>query len=74
MTFSEDDKSIVQPENSVTRTRRNGINEAMKNLNLPGCTIVRTVEDARRVIKILRQFPERVHAWDTETINIDAKE
>lgn len=41
---------------------------------IEGTTIVRNREDARRVIDILKSFPERVHAWDTETINIDAKE
>jgi DNA polymerase-1 len=45
----------------------------MKNLELPGTTIVRTREDAKRVIEVLKRYPERVHAWDTETIGIDAK-
>lgn len=61
-------------ESSVERTRRTGVNEAMKNLSLPGTTIVRTKADARRVLKVLQAYPERVHAWDTETIDIDAKE
>ena len=46
----------------------------MAKLNLPGTTIVRTVEEAKRVIEILKQYPDRVHAWDTETIGINAKE
>ena len=46
----------------------------MSQLNLPGTTIVRTKEQAQKVIHILRQFPDRVHAWDTETIDINAKE
>jgi len=41
---------------------------------MPGTTIVRTVEQAREVIALLRQYPDRVHAWDTETIGIDPKE
>lgn len=51
-----------------------GINEAVKQLKIDGTTIVRTKEDARRVIEILRTVPDRIHAWDTETIHIDAKE
>ena len=46
----------------------------MAKLNIPGTTIVRTREDARRVVEILRQYPDRVCAWDTETIGINAKE
>ena len=34
---------------------------------------MRTKDDARRVIGVLKRYPERVHAWDTETIGIDAK-
>ncbi len=45
----------------------------MKNLKLEGTTIVRTIEDAKRVVSILMQYPDRVAAWDTETIGIDAK-
>ena len=51
-----------------------GINEALKNLKIEGTTIIRTRKDAKKVIEILKSVPERVHAWDTETINIDAKE
>jgi hypothetical protein len=71
MSLSEEEAPV---ENSVARTERSGVNEAMKNLKLPGTTIVRTVEDARRVVAILYKYGDRVHAWDTETINIDAKE
>jgi hypothetical protein len=75
MSLSEEEATIENTvENSVSRTRRSGVNEAMKNLNLPGTTIVRTAEDARRVVAILYKYADRVHAWDTETINIDAKE
>ncbi len=51
-----------------------GINEAMKNLRIEGTTIVRSRDEAKRVIEILKSVPDRIHAWDTETINIDAKE
>ena len=43
-------------------------------MKIEGTTIVRTVEDAQRVVEILKGLPDRIHAWDTETINIDAKE
>ena len=54
--------------------RSTGINRALAELDLPGTTIVRTVQDAQRVIEILKNYPDRVHAWDTETIGINAKE
>ena len=50
------------------------MNKALADLSIPGTTIVRTKEDALRVIEILKQYPDRVHAWDTETIGINAKE
>ncbi len=62
---------VIKPLDIVKET---GVNIALKNLNIEGTTIVRSVEDARRIIKILRSLPDRIHAWDTETINIDAKE
>ena len=56
------------------RVRDTGVNRELADLSIPGTTIVRTKEDARRVIDILKQYPDRVHAWDTETIGINAKE
>jgi hypothetical protein len=38
-----------------------------------GTTLVRTKEDAKRVIEILKNYKDRIHAWDTETIGIDVK-
>ena len=38
-----------------------------------GTTMVRTIEDARRVIKILEGLEDRIHAWDTETLGINPK-
>jgi hypothetical protein len=61
----------ITPKDRVLET---GINEALKNLKIEGTTIIRTRQDAKRVVEILKSVPERVHAWDTETINIDAKE
>ena len=63
--------NIISPKDRVLET---GINEALKNLKIEGTTIIRTRQDAKKVIEILKSVPERVHAWDTETINIDAKE
>lgn len=51
-----------------------GVNQAMQNLVIEGTTIVRTREDAKKAVKILMKLKDRVHAWDTETINIDPKE
>ena len=60
--------------NYAEQTRRQGQNVALKDLNLGGTTIVRSLEQAQKVIEILRSYPDRVHAWDTETININVKE
>lgn len=49
-------------------------NSAMAQLNVPGVTIIRTVADAKRAIKILYEFRDRVHAWDTETVDLEVKE
>ncbi len=45
----------------------------MRNLDVPGTTIVRNREQARKAIDVLYKYRQRVHAWDTETINIDPK-
>ena len=37
-------------ENSVQITAKKGVNEALKNLKIPGTTIVRTVDDAKSAI------------------------
>lgn len=62
---------VVKPLDIVKQI---GINQAVKELFIEGTTIVRTKEHAVRVVEILRSVPERIHAWDTETIHIDAKE
>jgi DNA polymerase-1 len=50
-------------------------NLAFKNLKIPSVTIVRTRDDAKKVIDILKnKLKNRFHAWDTETIGIDPKE
>jgi hypothetical protein len=51
-------------------------NTAMEKLefNKPGVTIVRDEESARKAIEVLKKLPGRVHAWDTETVDIDVKQ
>ena len=63
----------VPDEKPKDLVKKTGLNIAMKNLKLDGTTIVRTKEDARKVVAILKQYPERIAAWDTETIGIDPK-
>jgi DNA polymerase-1 len=43
-------------------------------VNIKGITIVKTNEDCERVLEILYKNKDRVHSWDTETIDIDVKE
>ncbi|CAI2379738.1 unnamed protein product [Moneuplotes crassus] len=50
-----------------------GINGAILNLEIPGTTIIRSREEAKKAVEILKRYPKRVHAWDTETINVDVK-
>lgn len=58
----------------VEKVKQSGVNLAMKDYKPPkGTTIVRTQEDAKRVVEILRSHGNRIHAWDTETIGIDVK-
>jgi len=49
------------------------VNLAIKNLKIDGTTIVRNLKDANRVVSVLKAYPDRVAAWDTETIGIDPK-
>ena len=59
----------------LERVRKSGVNEAMRDYKPEkGTTIIRTKKEARRVIKILYEFSDRIHAWDTETFGIDPKE
>jgi len=50
------------------------VNTHLNNYTIEGTTIVRSKEMAQKVIKILYQNKDKIHAWDTETIGIDAKE
>jgi hypothetical protein len=61
-------------ERPLDRVKQVSVNEAIKNLRIEGTTIIRNRQDAKRVVEILKTVPDRIHAWDTETINIDAKE
>ena len=54
--------------------RDTGINHALQDLTIPGTTIVRTIHHAKNVVEILQKYPDRVHAWDTETFGIHPKE
>mgnify|MGYP002634741728 FL=1 len=38
-----------------------------------GTTVVRTKKEAKKVIKILKEYKDRIHAWDTETLGIDPR-
>ena len=57
---------------AFTLTRKT--NEAMKTLQLPGVTIVRTQDEAKRALEVLLRHKDRIHAWDTETIGLEVKE
>ena len=49
-------------------------NLAMKQLPpIPSVSIIRTADQARRVVSILKNLKDRYHAWDTETIGVDPK-
>lgn len=61
-------------EDIVERVRQTGVNKAMADYKPPwGTTMIRTVEDAKRAVAILRSVPDRIHAWDTETIDLDVR-
>lgn len=50
------------------------INLAMHNISpIPSVSIIRTKEQANKVVSILKTLKNRYHAWDTETIDIDPK-
>lgn len=51
----------------------NGFNYSILNMEIPGTTIIRSREEAKKVVEILKKYPNRIHAWDTETINVDVK-
>lgn len=48
--------------------------DAIAKVGIPGVTIIRDEKEARRVIEILKTLKDRVHAWDTETIDLEVKE
>lgn len=55
-------------------------NHALDNLELDGVTIVKSEKHAKKVISILKSLKDRyfqvirIHAWDTETCDIEVKE
>jgi len=48
-------------------------NAAFEGLRVPGVTIVRTRDQAKYALEKLYKHTDRIHAWDTETIGLDAK-
>ena len=80
-THQLDLKSICQNEIDVRKNFRvseyesfRGFeNEPLAKLNIPGITIVRDKASAQRALQVLKQFKHRVHAWDTETIDLNIK-
>jgi predicted RNA-binding protein len=48
-------------------------NEALDGLAMEGVTIVKTAEEAIKVVDILEAHRDRVHSWDTETVDLDIK-
>eukprot|EP00347_Sterkiella_histriomuscorum_P005807 403355195 len=73
-TIMEKQKDITEIDEAKVIRLKEGVNEALRDLEIPGTTIIRSREEARRVVQILKAYPDRIHAWDTETIHIDAKE
>ena len=49
-------------------------NDALRNTQIPGITVVRTREEARRALDILYRYKDRIHAWDTETVDVEIKQ
>ena len=61
-------------EDIVKKVKQTGVNTALAEYKPPwGTTIVRTVEEAQKAVAILRSVPDRIHAWDTETVGLDVK-
>ncbi|KAL4512005.1 hypothetical protein ABPG72_012850 [Tetrahymena utriculariae] len=52
---------------------KNFYNVQIEKINIPGTTIVKNRDQAHKVVKILKSLPNREHAWDTETVDVDAK-
>jgi DNA polymerase I len=48
--------------------------DVIAKVGVPGVTIVRDEVSARKVVEILKTLKDRVHAWDTETIDLEVKE
>ena len=49
-------------------------NTALLDLELPGVTIVKDPQSAETALRVLLKNKPRVHAWDTECIDIEVKE
>jgi DNA polymerase-1 len=49
-------------------------NTALEGVSIPGVTIVNSREKALKALDVLMSLEDRVHAWDTEVIDIEVKE
>lgn len=49
------------------------VNPALTDFQAPGITVVRTKQDALKVLDVLYKCKDKVHAWDTETIDLEIK-
>jgi len=71
------DEEVTPFGSTVTARSKRGpsLHESKEVADLSGVTIVNTVEKAHEVVKLLRSSParERIHAVDTEVMNIDVK-
>ena len=59
---------------NASTSQTNRVNHAMQKLPpIPSVSIIRTKEQAKHVVNILKKLKTRFHAWDTETIDVDPK-
>ena len=49
-------------------------NPAIQDLQIDGINIIRTSSQVGKVLEILDQNRDRIHCWDTETVDIQVKE
>ena len=52
----------------------NSAMDVVAKVGVPGVTIIRDEASARRALEIIKGLRDRVHAWDTETIDLEVKE
>lgn len=65
---------VMPDESVVDDVKKAGINFAMRDFRPEkGTTIVRTKAQAMKALEVLKKYPDRIHAWDTETIGVEVK-